>query len=239
MDETKLIELINSLGEALRTLVADGMQKIGERCDAIEAKIAKKDAAGSRENQNGDDLAEPVAADAASRADMAYVKAALRDLQIRQPTRAPADRDAMAEIQARADTAFRTHGTQADPPMSGETAQAYSLRMHRAIQRMAPSSKWAKANLETLIRDPETYDRACNEIRADAVAESYLPTGMKEGQPHRPVFSTSTGGHKITTWVGNGTIFKAMSRPVRHVVGIGYRPGMPRINGGSASYDAA
>jgi hypothetical protein len=40
---------------------------------------------------------------------------------------------------------------------------------------------------------------------------------------HRKVTKRSPAGHEITEWIGNGTIFKQMSRPVRHVSYIGVR----------------
>jgi hypothetical protein len=241
-----LLTQITALTGELKTHVDKSCSDMAARFDAAMGEIQRKktDAAGSREGENGDDLdlgetgARLTAADSALRADVRYVKEALRDLQLKQPTRRPADRDALAETQARCDVAFRAHSKQADPPLSGEGAAEYSLRLHRDIQRLAPTSKWAKADLTTLVRDPATYERAVGELRADAVAASYSPEGL---QPfiYREVKKTSPGGHQITEFVGNGTFVAAMSPPVRKVKSIGYQPGMLRVGGGSAYFPAA
>jgi hypothetical protein len=50
---------------------------------------------------------------------------------------------------------------------------------------------------------------------------------------HRVIRTESAGGHKITSFVGNGTIFAQMSRPIRHFRSIGADPRYPQSAGGS------
>jgi hopanoid biosynthesis associated radical SAM protein HpnH len=66
------------------------------------------------------------------------------------------------------------------------------------------------------------FDIALDGIRADAMQAGLNPVHLPEFQ-HRKIVKTSPGGHTITEFVGTGTIFKQMSRPVRHVAYIGTR----------------
>jgi len=50
------------------------------------------------------------------------------------------------------------------------------------------------------------------------VEASLNPVGLQPFQ-YREFVQESPGGHKIKTFVGNGTFIKAMARPVRHVAG--------------------
>jgi hypothetical protein len=227
MDETKLLEAIQALGAALRTEVADSIAKISERCDAMADAMAKS----KTDNDGDDDMAQQTAADSAVRSDLAYVKAALRDLQIKQPTRRPpTDLDALAEMQSRCDAAFIANGSRAEMPMQGEGLVEYTVRMHRKLQRH--SAKFAKAELAQVARDPATFQQVCDSIRADALTAGLNPVGLPQFR-YREIKTESPGGHKITSFVGNGSIFAQLSRPVRHVRSIGADDRYPRSGGGA------
>jgi hypothetical protein len=223
MDEEKIIAAIAALGEALRTEVSDSMAQISKRCDALDEKIAKK-------SNDGDDMAEPVAADsrADSTSDIRVANSLLtglaRDMIAlkKQVSRPMGDMNQFADAQAKADAVMRTHNDSAEPPMAGEDIVAYNIRLARKMQ---PHSKtWKGVDLAVIAADSAAFGIALDGIRADALQAGLNPVGLPEFQ-HRKVTSTMPGGHTLTEFRGNGTIFKMLSRPVRHVAYIGTRTG--------------
>jgi hypothetical protein len=237
MDETvsKLLEAIAALGAELRTEVADGMAKISQRCDALDERLKKADEAGVRRKKadgDDDDMAEQTAADRRAdsmHADMRHLQNRVNAMDIHSRQNA-GTRDQFANLQSRADVAYRSWSESAPPPMSGEGVLDYAIRLHRPL--MKHSKKFAKADLLAMARDPATLNTICDQIRADAVEASMSPVGMPEFQ-HREIVQNLPTGHIQRTWVGNGTVFKQMSRPVRHVKSIGADPRFPRSAGGS------
>jgi hypothetical protein len=120
----------------------------------------------------------------------------------------------------KADSVLRALGTRAEPPMAGEDLVAYNIRLARKMQVHSPL--WKGVNLQIIAADQIALDNALGQIRADAMTAATSPVGMPEFQ-HRMITETAPGGHTITRFVGNGTIFKQLSRPVRHVAYIGTR----------------
>jgi hypothetical protein len=159
-------------------------------------------------------------ADSVSRSELEVLRAQLRDLQMKQPRpQTAADRDAFADAQAKFDATYRAIGDSgAPPPMSSEDIVSYNIRLARPLQKH--SKKFKSAELHVLARDPSTLNSVIDSIRADAFEVGISPVGMPEFA-HREVRTESAGGHKITSFVGRGTMFKMMSRPVRHVSHIG------------------
>ena len=80
----------------------------------------------------------------------------------------------------------------------------------------------SEADLAVIAADSTTFGIALDAIRSDALHAGLNPVDLKPFE-HRAMTQTSPGGHKITSFVGNGTIFKQLSRPVRHVGYIGTR----------------
>jgi hypothetical protein len=115
---------------------------------------------------------------------------------------------------------MRTHNERAEPPMAGEDLINYQIRMHRKMQKH--SAKWKGVELSLIAADRAALNNVLAEIRADAMQAGLNPVGLPLFQ-HREIVQESPGGHKIRSFVGNGTIFKQMSRPVRHVAFIGTR----------------
>jgi hypothetical protein len=245
MDETKLIELIQALGETLRTEVADGIAKISQRCDALDEKLKKSDTAGHR-SRDGDEMrsddgdvdgtnATRTAADRAERradslaADVRNLSNRLNSIDIHSRQN-QGTRDQFADLQSKADVAYRSWNESCPPPMSGEGVLDYALRIHRPLQRH--SKKFKTTELLALARDPSTLSTICEQIRADAFEASMSPVGMPEFQ-HREIVENLSTGHISRRWVGNGTIFKQLSRPVRHVKSIGADDRYGRSAGGS------
>jgi hypothetical protein len=186
----------------------DGERKRGE------AEQVAADEAGSRQVRN-----EEMRADAVGRGEFASLSRSVAELAKRN-TRPMADLDAYADAQAKADSVMRLHGERAEPPMSGEDIVAYNIRLARKMQ---PHSKtWKGVELSLMTADRQAFNIALDGIRADAMQAGLNPVHLPEFQ-HRKIVKTSPGGHTITEFVGTGTIFKQMSRPVRHVKFIGTR----------------
>jgi hypothetical protein len=234
MDETKLIELIEALGTALRADMSTAIDALSKKCDALDEKIVKK-------SLEGGDMARQVAADdekaghrtvenkemrADSTNDIAITNSRLNGLARdmvelkKQVSRPMSDLNHFADAQAKADAVMRTHGESASPPMAGEDIVAYNIRLARKMQ---PHSKtWKGVELSLIAADRQAFNIALDGIRADALHAGLNPVDLPEFQ-HRKIVQESPAGHKITTFVGNGTIFKQLSRPVRHVAFIGVR----------------
>jgi hypothetical protein len=88
------------------------------------------------------------------------------------------------------------------------------------------SKKWKGTELSIIAADRQAFNNVLAEIRSDATEAAMSPVGM---QPfvHREVTQTLPGGHRVTSFVGNGSIFAQLSRPVRQVGFIGTRSAAP------------
>jgi hypothetical protein len=229
----KLLKMIEAMGEAMRSDFAAHCQKMDEKYNALADSIGKKkDAAGEGPSRGEDDMgdgeddmtrrgaATRVAADSADNAhDIRVLRAQLADLQKKQ-TREMGTMDKFADEQAKADAVMRMHGSGAEPPMVGEDLVAYQIRLARKMQ---PHSKtWRGVELAAIAADKRALGIALDGIRADAMHAALHPVDLPEFQ-HRKITKTLPGGHQVTEFVGSGTIFKMLSRPVRHVVSIGPR----------------
>lgn len=241
MDMETLLKTIAELGEALRGDVADAVKRMDARCDAMDEKLAaaKKDAAGSRSGQDEDDLGDPtaarkVAADSERiRSDMQMMQRQLNDLTVRSREPTQADKDAYADAQAKCDVSYRSLGEGGAPaPMRGEALVDYMVRLHHPLKKH--SKKFKGAELATIARDPATFNGVCDSIRADAFEAGMSPVGMPEFV-YREIKTESPGGHKITSFVGNGTFVKAMSPPVRKIIRFQNEPRLGRPGSGQGA----
>jgi hypothetical protein len=231
---------ITKLLDVLRDGLAGQISQINDKCDAVSKRfdsLSKRRDADEDDDGQGNVAATKTAADAVSRSELEVLRAQLRDLQTRQPRqRTQADRNAFAAAQARADVAYRTIGEGgAPPPMQGEELLDYECRLHFPLQRH--SAKWKGVQLAAIARDPSTFAGVCDAIRADAVAYGLNPPDLPPFQ-HREITETGPGGHKITRFVGNGSIFAQMTRPTRHVLSIGAKAQGRSGNGAVYSQDA-
>lgn len=226
------LEALMASFESLRGDVTAQISKISDRCDALDAAIKKKDEAGERDRgvdtsmhrrEDGDDPAHlratRVAADSVLRSEFYALASSVADLKKKQ-ARPMADLNAFADAQAKADAALRTHNERAEPPMAGEELVNYGIRMHRKMQRHSP--KWKGVDLGLISADRLALENIFSEIRADTVTASKSTVGMQPFQ-YRETVQESPGGHKIRSFMGNGTIFKQMSSPFRYVQSIGPR----------------
>ena len=228
----QIVAVTDGLKEHVNKTCADMTAKY----DSLADKIAKRDAAGEGPGRGQDDMgggdddmtrrgmATRVAADAVSRGEFRQMQEQLNELRVRDgmslDRQSKSTRDAYADVQAKADAVMRIHGQSAEPPMSGEDIVAYQIRLARKMQ--PHSKRYAKADLQRIAADGIVFEQVLSQIRADAYEAGMNPVDLPEFQ-HRKIVQESPGGHKITSFVGNGTIFKQMSRPVRHVAFIGTR----------------
>ena len=241
MSPEEMLAKIAEIAEALRCDVASQIEKMDARYDAIERKLdAKKkaDEAGERDRgvdtsmrrreDEDEDPAHPHAAkrvaadmrsDSVPRSEFAALASSVADLKKKQ-TRSMGDLNAFADVQAKADAVLRTHNERAEPPMAGEDLVAYQIRMHRPMQKH--STKWKGVDLGLIAADRQAFTNVLAEIRSDALQAGLNPVGLPEFQ-HREITQQMPGGHLVKSFVGTGTIFKQLSRPVRHVAYIGTR----------------
>lgn len=227
MTPEEILAAIKSIGDT----TAASISALNDRCTALADSVEKLTAAKAKADNEDDDMAQPVAADSVSRGELNVVKDQLRALQMAQPARvSPATRDQMADAQAKADVAYGAIGERASPPMQSEGLIEYQIRLHRGLQ--SHTKRFKNASLHALAADSATFATVCDSIRAEAYEAGISPVGMPLFQ-HREIKTMSPGGHHITTFVGNGTIFKQLTRPAKYVTGIGANDKMPRSGGGS------
>jgi hypothetical protein len=211
----ELLAQITAVADGLKQHVDKSCADMGARFDAAMGEIEKK-----RDASDPDTLAEETAADRradALQSDLRNLHNRVNAMDIHSKQNA-ATRDQFADLQSRADVAYRAWSEGAPPPMSGEGILDYAIRLHRPL--MKHSKKFAKADLLAMARDPATLSTICDSIRADAVEASMSPAGMPEFQ-WREITWTMPTGHKQTEFVGSGTFVKQMSRPVKTVTGFG------------------
>jgi ribosomal protein S10 len=222
-------EQIAALLAQIQSVAGEMKAHVESSCAAMSAKFdSAMESIKKKADEDDDTMAERVAADrrADSTSDirvansmLAGLARSVADLK-KQVTRPMADLNAYADAQAKADAVMRLHGESAEPPMSGEELIPYQIRMHRKLQPHSP--KWKNVELSLIAADRKAFENVLGEIRSDATQAGLNPVGLPEFQ-HRAIVKESPGGHKITSWVGNGTIFKQLSRPVRRVAYIGTR----------------
>jgi hypothetical protein len=244
MKPDELIAAVKLIAENLKSDIGEQIASIASRCDALDAQLKKKaDEAGARDRgvdrsmADEDDgeasglsgdarfAARRVAADRQSRSDsvdpaaFSALMSTVADIRKKQ-SQPQADLNAFADVQAKCDAVMRTHNERAEPHMAGEDLVSYKIRQHRKMQAHSP--KWKGVELSIIAADSKAFEGILGEIRADAMQAGLNPVGLPEFQ-HRKIVKQSPGGHTITEFVGSGTIFKMLSRPVRHVSYIGVR----------------
>lgn len=248
MTEEELIEAVKAIAEGLRSDLTGSLAKLDEKCSALSDSVTemkkkadaivstsqgmqndmtrrgalRSDADRSDPNeydQNTPNGARLTAADSVPRSEFAALAHAVADLKLKS-TRTSVDRNAVADLQAKADSVMRLYGDRAEPALPGESTVDYSIRLARKMQ---PHSKlWSKVDLNLIRADQVALHNAIQLIHDDARAASENTEGMKPFQ-YREITEESRGGHRRTRFIGRGTIYAQMSRPVRHVAHIGVR----------------
>jgi hypothetical protein len=240
MTEDELLAAVKAIAEGLRSDLTGSLAKLDEKCNAMADGLAKMkaDAIGATSQGQQNDMrrrdnyiddpdgtaAQQTAADRArsDSVDPAAFASLARSVGelTKKMTRPLGDRNAFADAQAKADAVMRTLGSQAEPPMAGEHLVDYQIRLARKMQ--PHSAKWKGVELSIIAADSKAFEIALDNIRADAMQAGNNPVDLKPFE-YREITEESRGGHRITRFVGNGSIFKQLSRPVRHVSYIGTR----------------
>jgi hypothetical protein len=223
MTPEEMLAAVREIAEGLKTDLSAQVDAISKRCDSLNEKLdAKKkaDEAGTRDRGVDGTMAERVVADSIGAAEFSALCTVVADLKKKVVGRPQADLNAFADVQSKADAVMRAHNERAEPPMAGEDIVSYKIRQHRKMQAHSP--KWKNVELGIIAADGKAFENVLAEIRADAYQAGLNPVGLPEFQ-YREVTQEGPGGHKIKSFYGNGTIFKQLSRPVRHVGYIGTR----------------
>jgi hypothetical protein len=242
MTEEALLAAVREIAEGLKSDLSGSLAQLDEKCSSLADSVAKLKAdaivstsqgmendmrrrgALKSDNFTDDNLAEQTAADRARSdsvdpAAFASLSRSVSELT-KKMTRPLADRNAFADVQAKADAVMRSLGTQAEPPMAGEDIVSYNIRLARKMQ--PHSAKWKGVELGIIAADSKAFEIALDQIRSDAMQAGNSPVGLKPFE-YREIVEETKGGHRITRFVGNGSIFKQLSRLVRNVAYIGTR----------------
>jgi hypothetical protein len=235
MTEDDLLAAVKAIAESLKSELTGALAKLDEKCSAVADGLDKLKAdaiIATNQGQSGDmrrrdnyiddpdgTRARQTAADTVGRSELASLSRSVADLKTKM-TRTSVDRNAVADLQAKADKAMRVHGDRAEPPMPGESTIDYSIRLARKMQ--VHSKLWKKVDLNLIAADQLALNNAIDAIRADCFAAGENTEGMQPFQ-HREITEVGPGGHRITRFVGNGSIFAQMTRPTRQVTYIGVR----------------
>lgn len=133
--------------------------------------------------------------------DHAYTKLARLEAIVAAMPKSVTDADyaAMADYQARADSIYRAHGEAAPPPMQGETAGAYRVRLAKGMQQH--SVAWAGISLRDL--PSKALDLAENAIYADAQAAANSPTSAGLGMLREVKRRDPAGRREYSEFVGD------------------------------------
>ena len=110
-----------------------------------------------------------------------------------------ADYAAMADYQARADSIYRAHGEAAPPPMVGETAGAYRVRLAKGMQ--AHSTAWAGIALRDL--PDAALALAETAIYADAQVAANSPASAGLGMLREVKRRDPAGRREYSEFVGD------------------------------------
>ena len=194
--------------------------------DEDEAKKdkAKKDAAAMMDKSKKDDdmMMDKSKKDAEDEArkdsDLRKIKAQLA----RMPkSHEDSDYEEMAEQQARWDSVYAAFSSRARAPLQGESPLEYRRALARQMQRHSPT--WKDVDLRTLTGDAMAIVEG--QIRNDAALAARQPVDLPDGGLREVVTSDPVTGRRTVNFYGKGTIFGAMNRKGRNVVGMNFKQG--------------
>lgn len=123
------------------------------------------------------------------------------------------DKAKLLHAQARFDSAFTAHGSQARAPLLGETLHQYRLENLRALQKHSPDYK--DKPLEIIAVNDSLLEMAEAKIIADAIAAARNPTDIPTGT--LVMRSRQDGGHTYNEFYGESA---AWMRPIAGPVGL-------------------
>jgi hypothetical protein len=158
-------------------------------------KAAKKDAKKAEEAARADSVAKAVeAAVAPFKTELLTLKGAVHI--------SPADKDALAAIQARADEAACLFGDKAPAALVGETAIDYRKRLAAKYKEHSP--KWKGEDLTAL--NDSILSIAEGDIYADAKSAAAQPAEAAAGKLYA-VTHKDRAGREITEWKGDKSVW--------------------------------
>ncbi|MCX7898518.1 MAG: NUDIX domain-containing protein [Methylocystis sp.] len=207
--------------------IAGLCDSLSRRMDAIEAAGAGAEktnelnenpiiAAQNPVEPSRADSEEPVKEDVrADSIELAKLREEISRLQRQIAPRAPSDEAELAEIQARADSVYMKHGERAKPPMLGETATAYRLRLARDLKRF--SKNWRDVQIGFLAADPKSFDVVEAQVYADAVAAASDPSFLPDGGLVAITEVDPYTGQRCIHYKGKEVFLKNMDPPVRMI----------------------
>ena len=200
----------DSISKAVAASLQPFVTEMSSRMDSLEAKTnapakplpvadseeekAKKDAA-EKEEQARKDAEDK---EAAAKKDAEDKEAAAKK---------DAEAPMYADAQARADSVFIALGERAPAPMERETLLAYRARLASKLQIHSPDFKEIKLNA---IADDAILTIAENRIYADAAKAANSPVVAKGSL--REIRKTSAGGHQVSEFVGDSSVWQAPFR---------------------------
>jgi hypothetical protein len=151
--------------------------------------------------------------------------AELSDLKRKVADRSEDDRSAMADAQARADDVYSAWGRQAPHWLSGETLQAYRVRLAREMQ---PHSKaWKDTDIAAMAK--MDFDKAFvnveGAIYADAAALARSPSSVAPGTLRKAIRHDREMNRNIIEYHGSPSVWmRAFMQPGRAVTRFNSQP---------------
>jgi hypothetical protein len=233
----------NKLIERIDALVSKQLGDVRSRLDAIETFSPMADAQAKRDAEHAEWMKHDAAAcardDGEEQAEREAMEAAGTDKEVAADAARKARRDRVAkrradaartrsaadaeterkneteraDAQARADAVAAAFGEQSPPPLSGERAADYRVRLLRRFQKYSPQFK--DADLHT-IADAATFAGIESVVYSDAAKASSSPEVLNARATKRTRINPDTG-HRVTEFFGPDSIFKTFSAPVMAV----------------------
>lgn len=201
--------------------VLAALKGIGDRLTALESAGVKTDAAvvGAAEP-----VAEPAAlpavaapatvadavADPDKDKDLADMRAKIDALEAKVPKALSGeDEAAMADAQAKADSAYSAFGKRAPAPLVGEGRAAYRTRLVGGMQKH--SAEFKDVNLAVAVADSNLFAIIEGKVYADAQAAAAVAPTIEKGQAR--MNKRMQGATEITEYAGSSSaVFREFQR---------------------------
>lgn len=189
---------------------ADKARKDADEEDKKEAEREKADKA---RKDAEEETKKKEAADRADADKLGNLEKELAALRGQVKPMADADLNALARIQARADSIEMSFGRRARAPMLGETVMSYTRHWANEFKQHDP--RWSNKDLTAVSADAESFSVICDDIFKSAEAAAKSPARGKPGTL-TAVKSRSDSGHTIINYHGStGPWMNRFAGPVR------------------------
>lgn len=185
----------------------DAAKKDGEDEDEAKktaADAAKKDAA-KKDGEDKDEKDDTAKADNADiRSQIADMAKRFDSLEASTKGRSDAEADAMADIQARADSVFQSLGMKAPRPLDGEQQMPYRRRLLKLLQ--PHSEAWKGVDLSVMSADSQAFANIETHIFNDAQVAAKSPARIGAGKLVESI-TLDDAGRKIRTFHGDPDVW--------------------------------